>query len=275
MSDYYNILGVPKSASDDDIKKAYRSAAMKHHPDRGGDAGKFQEIQAAYATLSDSQKRAQYDNPQPQWGNSGGGFHFHSGEGFEHIFGQGSPFGDIFGFRQRPQRNSNIQLQTVITLDEAFTGKELLASVQLPSGREQTFSITIPKGIHNGTTLRLSGMGDDSVPNIARGDILLNVQVADHMDFKRQNDDLLQEYEISCVDAMLGTTINITSIDGKNLETQIPAGTQHDAMLALAGFGMPNFNHSQHRGRLLIKLKLQVPSLTEEQKTTLKNLNIK
>ena len=273
MSDYYQTLGVPKSASDDEIKKAYRSAAMKHHPDRGGDQGKFQEIQAAYATLSDPQKRAEYDNPQPQFG--GGGFHFHNGEGFEHIFGQGSPFGDIFGFRHRQPKNSNIQLQTVITLEEAFTGKELLASVQLPSGREQTFSISIPKGVHNGTTLRLAGMGDDSVPNVARGDILLNVQVADHYYFKRQHDDLIQEHEISCIDAMVGSTINITSIDNKNLETQIPAGTQHDAILALAGYGMPNFNHAGHRGRLLIRIKIKVPTLTEEQKTTLKNLNIK
>lgn len=271
MSDYYEILGVSKSASTDEIKKAYRAAAMKHHPDRGGDSGKFQEIQAAYATLSDPQKRAEYDNPTPQFG---GGFNFHGGEGFEHIFGQGSPFGDIFGFRQPRQKNSNIQLQTVITLEDAFAGKEILASVQLPSGKEQTFSISIPKGVHNGTTLRLSGMGDDSISTIPRGDILLSVQVADHYYFKRQHDDLIQDYEINCINAMLGTTINVNSIDGKNLETQIPAGTQHDAILALAGYGMPNFNNSAHRGRLLIRIKLKVPVLTEEQKISLTNLNI-
>ena len=272
--DYYNILGVNQGATQDEIKKAYRSLAMKHHPDRGGDTNKFKEIEEAYRTLSDDQKRSEYDNPAPQFGGGGpGGFHFNFGggpQGFE------SMFGDIFGFQQRRQAvNRNIQLQTSVTLLDAFYGKELLANVQLPSGREQTINIKIPPGIHEGTTLRMSGMGDDSIPQLPRGDILLTVHIQDHPIFKRQGDDLLVEHEITCIDAMCGGIISVASIDGKSLETQIPEGIQHDTIMGLQGYGMPNFNDPSRRGRLLLKIKVRIPSVTDAQKSFLKNLNIK
>lgn len=273
--DYYQTLGVQKSATQDEIKKAYRSLAMKHHPDRGGDTAKFKEIQEAYSTLGDEQKRAEYDNPQPLFGPGGFEFHFGGPGGFEQMFGNGHPFADLFGFRQRHQNaNRSVQLQTAISLEEAFYGKEMLASISLPSGKEQTVNIKIPPGIHNGTTLRLSGMGDDSIQGLPRGDLLLTVHVQEHPTFHRQGDDLVLEKEITCIDAMTGSKITITSIDGKNLETQIPGGIQNDNVLGLTGYGMPNFNSPNNRGRLLIKVKIRIPNLTEDQKTKLKSLNI-
>ena len=270
--DYYQILGVDKSASPEEIKKAYRKLASQHHPDKGGDNAKFQEIQAAYATLSDPEKRAEYDNPAPQFGPGGFSFNFGPG-GFD--FGPGHPFADLFGMHQRRQQvNRSLQLQTSITLNEAFTGKEMIANVTLPSGREQIINVKIPAGIHEGTTLRLSGMGDDSVPNLPRGDILLNVRIQPHPIFVRQGDDLLIEREISCIDAMTGCRLEVTSIDGRNLETQVPSGMQHDGMLGLSGFGMPNFNQPGRRGRLLIRIKVRIPNVTEEQKEQLRKLNI-
>jgi len=269
--DYYNILGVDRGASQDEIKKAYRGLAMKHHPDRGGDTNKFKEIEEAYRTLSDDQKRAEYDNPQPQFGHAGpGGFHFNfGGPGFE------SMFGDIFGFQQRrPAMNRNIQLQTSISLEDAFYGKEIIANVRLPSGREQTINVKVPQGIHEGTTLRLSGMGDDSIPQLPRGDILLQVHIQDHPIYKRQGDDLMMEYEITCIDAMCGGVISINSLDGKSLETQIPEGIQHDTIMGLQGYGMPNFNDPSRRGRLLLKIKVRIPAVTDAQKSYLRNLNI-
>ena len=272
MADYYNILGVDRSASQDDIKKAYRKLAAKHHPDRGGDTAKFQEISVAYDTLGDPDKRSQYDNPAPQ------GFQQYGGmpPGFEDIlrgFG-GNPFGDIFGNRRaQSARNRTLNLQTQITLEEAFSGRELVANVQLPSGRNQTLEIKIPAGVRDGTTLRLAGMGDDTVSQLPRGDIHLTIQVIPHNRFHREGDDLIMKLDISCFDAILGTSVQFNSIDGKTLETNIPAGIQHGQLMNIQGQGMPNMSDIRMRGRLLIEIRIKIPTtLTDNQKEELRKI---
>jgi molecular chaperone DnaJ len=118
-------------------------------------------------------------------------------------------------------------------------------------------------------------MGDDSIQGAPRGDILLVVHINDHPVFKRQGDDLLREYSVSAIDAMIGGTILVQTIDGKNLEAKIAPGTQHDTVMSLGGYGMPNFNNPSQRGRLLVKVKISIPTLTEDQKDNLRKLNIK
>jgi len=272
--DHYSTLGVDRGASPDDIKRAYRKAAAQHHPDRGGDTAKFQEVQAAYETLSDPGKRQQYDNPQPQFG--GGGFHFGGGvpPGFEDIFNAfgGGPFGDIFGRRQQPQRNRTLNMQTTITLEEAFSGKDMMTTVVLPSGREQLLDIRIPAGINEGTTLRLSSLGDDTIPNIPRGDIHLTVHVQPHPVFQRQGDDLVKTVDVSCIDAMLGKTINVETIDKRMLEIAIKPGTQPGSTLAAAGYGMPNVNDNRFKGRMLIQINITIPTVTDYQADIIRSL---
>lgn len=271
MTDYYSALGVSKTANAEEIKKAYRKMASQHHPDRGGSKEKFQEIQAAYDTLSDPEKRAQYDNPQPNFN-----FEFHSGgmpPGFEDIFTafNGGPFGDVFGRRNARPRNRNLNLQTTISLEEAFNGKELIASINLPSGKEQTLHIKIPAGIQDSTTLRLAGMGDDSVPNIARGDIHLTVSVAPHPIFQRRGDDLIRKVTVSCIDAMLGKTARVSTIDNKNLDVHIGPGTQNGTILSIQGHGMPNVSDPRFKGRMLLEISITIPGdLSEHQKNILK-----
>lgn len=281
MADHYQTLGVAKNATADEIKRAYRSLASKHHPDKGGDTAKFQEIQAAYAVLGDEKTRAEYDNPAPQgFGNfSGNGVP----PGFEDVFSQmfgggGNPFGDIFGRRQQPQqpRNRTLNLQATITLEDAFNGKELTASVNLPSGREQVIEIKIPKGIGDGTTLRLAGMGDDSYPNVPRGDIHLTVHIQPHHTFQRQGDDLVRSLEVDAIDAILGKNYHLDTIDGKTLELKINPGTQHGQVLAAHSYGMPNMNDPRFVGRMLIQISIKIPTgLTEDQKTKLQEIFIK
>lgn len=268
--DYYKILGVDKSASAEDIKQAYRKLAMKHHPDRGGNVSEFQKIQEAYNTLSDPKKKSEYDNPPQQ------AFHQFTGAppSFEDIFahfGNMGPFGEIFGRRAQTPKNKTLNVQTQISLEDAFTGKEVLATIQLPSGKEQTIEIKIPPGIQNGTTLRLAGMGDDSHTELPRGDLNITVQIAPHPRFQRQGDDLVCDLEINCIDAILGKTVLVDTIDGRTFEVKINPGTQPGQMLSIQGQGMPNMRDNRFKGRLLININIVVPTnITDEQKDILK-----
>jgi len=270
--DYYKTLGVQRGATDSEIKKAYRSLAMKHHPDRGGDPKVFQDIQAAYDTLSDPGKRQEYDNPQPQMHGdpfAGGGVP----PGFEDVFrffGGGGDFGPFFR-ASRPQ-NRSVQLQASVTLEDAFHGKELVVNVRLPSGREQMINVKIPAGVHDGVNLRLAGMGDDSMQHAPRGDVIVHITIIPHTKFTRQGDDLVQEVTIDAIEAMLGKDITIDTIDGKQFTGNIPSGTQPDSILGIGGLGMPNMNNTRARGRMLLKIKVEVPVLSPKQQEILKSI---
>ena len=273
--DHYQTLGVDRNASQDEIKKAYRKLASQHHPDKGGDTKKFQDIQTAYSILSDPEQKAQYDNPSPQ--GFPGSFHFQQGgmpNGFEDILSQmfsGGPFGNSFT-HTRVQKNRLLNIHTSITLEEAFYGKDLIATIGLPSGREQLVEVKIPAGVHDGVALRLAQMGDDSIQGVPRGDIHLTINVAPHAKFQRQGDDLISSVEISCIDAMIGSTIQIDTIDSKTLELAINPGTQHGQLMAAAGYGMPKMSDNRFKGRMLVSINVVVPNnLTDAQKQLLKD----
>lgn len=275
MTDHYSTLGVDRSADPETIKRAYRKLAAQHHPDRGGDKNRFQEIQAAYDTLSDPQKKTEYDNPQPK------GFHFQFGQGFpggfdsifEQHFGPGHPFSGMFG-RQNP-RNRNINLQTSVTLLEAYTGKDLTANITLPSGRTETVTIKIPPGVNDGTTIKLSNIGDDSIPNIPRGDIYLTIQVEPNSEFRRNGDDLIKDININCVEAMLGTNMKITTLNGTLLEIVIKPGTQPGQTLSISGHGMPHLQNNLIKGRLFLEVKVSIPTfLSDTNKKLLEQLKL-
>jgi curved DNA-binding protein len=265
MTNHYQTLGVNRDVTPEELKKAYRSLASKNHPDKGGDTARFQEIQAAYDVLSDPQKRAEYDNPQPQFHSSGmpGGFD----DIISQMFGGRSPFGFNGG---RAQGNRTLNLQTNITLEEAYYGKDLIASVTLPSGTEQTIEIRIPAGIQDGVTLRLAGMGDDSVANSPRGDLHLTVSVLGHKKFRRAGDDIHLPLQLDCIDAILGTSREVETIDGKTLSIFIPPGTQHGSIMSVPGYGMPLMNDNRFKGRLMIDINIVIPKfITDEQKNAL------
>jgi len=273
--DHYTTLGVDRNASPDDIKRAYRKLAGQHHPDKGGDTAKFQQIEEAYRTLSDEGTRQQYDNPAPQ------GFHFNQGgpNGFEDMMAQmfgghgHHPFADIFGQRRQPQQNRILNIQTNITLEEAFHGKDLIANLQLPSGRNQTIEVKIPAGTFDGVTLRLSGMGDDSFPHLPRGDIHLTVRVEPHARFQRQGDDLLTSINVNCIDAILGKTEKMLTIDNREIELKIAPGIQHGQVLSAAGYGMPKMNDPRFKGRMLVEVRIVIPKdLNDTQLNKLKEV---
>lgn len=272
--DYYSTLGIPRGSSDEDIKKAYRSLAMKHHPDRGGDERKFKEISTAYEVLSDPNKKQIFEmGGDPNSQQFGGGhqsqnpfaFHFNTGN-FGDIFSQ-------FGFGQQPhQRNQSLNIGIEVTLEEVLKGKEVHAEVTLPSGKKKMINISIPTGIENGQQIRYQGMGDDSIPGISAGDLIVNITVRPHSRFKREGTSLIYEREITVWDALLGTKLDIANLENKNLSITVPAGTQFDTILSCKGEGVPQLQ-STVRGNLLIKIKITIPkTLTQGQITKIQSL---
>ena len=268
---FYEILGVDKSASIDEIKKAYRKLAIEKHPDHGGDVAEFQRISEAYETLKDPNKRAAYDTPQTN--NFRSGFNFEGvPPGFEDLFanfhgGIGRQFEEVFGFRPRYPKNYTLNLQAAISLEEAFAGKEIVTNIKLPSGKEQIINVKIPAGIQDGMTLRLQGIGDTSIAGAPPGDIHISIHVHPHTEFRRNGDNLEQEITIDAFEAMLGVNKIIKSIDGQSLNVAIAAGTQPNTWLKFDGYGMPNLNDKRFRGAMLVNVKVTIPVLlTESQK---------
>jgi len=257
MIDYYKTLGVGKSATQDEIKKAYRSLAMKHHPDRGGDANKFKEIEEAYRTLSDDEKRFQYDNPnQYQFNTSNMGDDI-----FTTFFGGGSPFG--FGFQQQ-QRNTNIGANVTITLEDVLTGKTIDAEISFRNGQKKLVSINIPAGIEDNIQIRYPGMGDHSIPKLHPGDLIVTVRIIPHPIWRREHSNLLLEKEIDVWEALLGSEVTFETLEKKTLSITVPAGTQPGTVFSCKGEGLPH-PRSGVRGAILIKVKVNIPKILSEQ----------
>ena len=348
--DYYEILGVNKSASPETIKQAYRKLAVKHHPDKNkGDKAaeeKFKEASEAYHVLSDKERKQNYDNfGHAAFDGMGGGR-----GGFEN-FDFSSSFSDIFedffsdfggGSRKRRRssdfRGSDLRYDISISLEEAYSGKKQdirfrtsekcntckgqgsapgsspqscsmcggngrvrsnqgFFTVQQTcpqcagageeisnpckncggTGKKQTYknlSVTIPKGVDDGIRIRLSGKGEAGTKGGANGDLYLFVNINSHEIFKRSEENLYYEFPLSIVDAALGTTLEVPTIDGGKAKVKIPSGTQTGKQLRLKGKGMPVMRGSGN-GDLYIQIVTEVPvSLSSEQKELLEKFRM-
>lgn len=268
--DYYSVLGVPKRASEEDIKRAYRKLAMEHHPDRGGDQNQFQKIQEAYATLGDPQKRHEYDHPQPQHQ----GFHFH--------FGQGNPLDEIFasfGFggggpdpfahmRQQHRKNKDLRIQIELELESTLNDQTKTISVQTTTGERQTVEVKIPRGIASGHQMRYAGLGDNMFATIPRGDLYINFLVREDPRFKLEGIDLIYKVNVNCLDAMTGTDMDVPNIENKVFRLSIPAGTKPGARLRLPNQGLYDIN-TMRRGNLIVEVSLTVPIVNNPQAANL------
>lgn len=217
VRDYYQILGVERGAAADDIKSAYRKLASQHHPDRGGDTAKFQEIQEAYATLSDEQKRAQYDNPQSQ-------FQFHQ-HGVPPEFAH--HFGDIFGHIFRHQVRPQTRVQVHLDLKDLATGGKRNYNI---SGR--LIEIDIPLGIESGQEVRYPNLGPNG------HDLVIIYTVGQHPDFQRQGLNLLAQRSLDFWDLILGCELEITNLQGNKLTVTIPERTRPGSQMRLKGQGL-------------------------------------
>jgi len=266
---YYEILGVAKDAKPDEIKKAYRKLASQHHPDKGGDKTKFQEIQSAYDTLSDTDKRQQYDMQQNGFGRTQ--FHFTSGDmshpDIADIF-RGFGFGGSpFEFHQRPQQRRNKDLRIEIPVPLVTTLEEQTKTVQVKttSGETTTVEVKIPRGITNGTSIRYSGLGDNLFNTIPRGDLYVQINVHNADNFIVNGIDLHTKISVNCLLATIGGKVTVDGLDGKIFELTLPAGAQPGMKFRLAEQGLYIMNSSQ-RGNLYVELAIAVPqNLSQEQ----------
>ena len=343
--DYYEVLGINKSASPDQIKSAYRKLAVKYHPDKNsGDKNaeeKFKEASEAYHVLSNSERKQNYDNfghaAFENGGRGQGGFGDFDFSGqfsdiFEDFFGEGFGGGRRRG-RRSSYRGSDLRYDLSISLEEAYNGKKQdikfstsekcntcsgsgskpghdAGSCSMCGGRGQIrssqgfftvqqtcpqcggageeithpcsscrgqgkkqstkrLSVTIPKGVDDGTRIRLSGKGEAGSRGAGSGDLYLFINVNSHDLFKRSDENLFFERPISVADAALGTSIEVPTIDGGKAKIKIPAGTQSGKQFRLKGKGMPYMRGSGF-GDLYVELNTEVPvNLNNEQKDLL------
>jgi len=242
--DYYSTLGVAKNATTDDIKKAYRRMAGIHHPDKGGDTAEFQKIQQAYETLSDPQKKQQYDNPSPFGPGGGmpggfpGGFQFHmNGFNMNDIFGQ------MFSQQHRNMR-PNYRTTVQVTLEQVYRGDEQVLQFNSPQGPE-VIRIQIPKGVDDGATMRYDNLIKDGI-------LLVEFRVMPHSRFEREGPHLYSVHEIDIFDLIVGSTFKFNTISGKVLDVTVPNKSQPGSKLRLAGEGLP-FNGSFGDQYILLK----------------------
>lgn len=282
--DYYSKLGINRSANQDEIKSAYRKLAMKHHPDRGGDEKQFKEISEAYDVLSDPKKKEIVDlGGDPKQQGSPFGNSFHQGP-FEFHFGaEGVPHGmeDVFdrfgfgsGFGRRPiRKNKTLNIILNITLEDVLNGKDVAAEINIPgTNKKKIINISIPPGIESGQQIRYDGMGDSAISDARPGDLLVNINVLPHAVFRREGSNILIEKNISVWDAILSTSLDIQTLDGKSLKITVPIGTQPDTVLSCRNEGLPNVR-TRTKGNLLIKIKINIPrNLTDDQILSIKKM---
>ena len=299
--DYYETLGVAKTASADEIKSAFRKLARKHHPDmakpkeKAEAEEKFKQINEAYEVLSDPEKRSKYDQlgadwnqpggfqPPPDWGRggAGGGFRRSAGGngGVEFEFG-GTGFSDFFeaffgggrgesafggGFSRRPataERGQDVEADIMVTLEEALHGSTRQVSLRR-SGSEkvETYQVKIPRGVHEGQRIRLAGQGEAGARGGKSGDLFLRVRLARHPDFSVEGNDLIYEVALEPWKAALGTEIEVPTLEGER-RLKIPPGTQAGQRFRLRDRGMPA--SSGARGHLFVVTQIAIPKTLSE-----------
>jgi curved DNA-binding protein len=277
FQDYYEVLGVPRGAGEEEIRKGFRKLARKHHPDvNPGDKSaeeKFKQINEAYEVLSDPEKRKRYDQlgqnwkagsdftPPPGWQGMSvdysdledvSGF----SDFFETLFGGAAQRGER-GFRMRGQ---DVEAEISLTIEDA--GRGTTRTIGLRGGR---IKVNIPAGVREGSVIRLAGQGDPATRGGEPGDLYLHVRLQPHSQFTVSGDDIIVELPVTPWEAALGAKVNVPTLDGA-VEMTIPAGAQGGQRLRLRGQGLPRRNDG--RGDEYVRLKIvNPPTLTDSERT--------
>ncbi len=281
--DPYKVLGVAKGASDEEIKKAFRRLARKHHPDVNSNSKtserRFKEVSEAYEILSDKEKRRNYDtfgNAEP--GSAFGGFNdFRRGRGFggnpygsnySSGFGSQAPFDDLFSdffsrshtrknFNQASQKGADVEYNVKVSFEQAYHGTRLSLDTS-----HKKIEVQIPPGVDNGSRIRVSGQGAPGMRGGRPGDIYLKIEVDEHAFFRRHDNDIYMDLPVTFGEAMLGAMIEIPGPDGR-LALKIPPGSGHSKKFRFKGKGFSSLKEAS-RGDFFIKLKIILPQEIDE-----------
>ncbi|XEY27358.1 J domain-containing protein [Candidatus Uabimicrobium helgolandensis] len=282
MKDYYDILGVSKDSSGQDIKNSYRKLAKKYHPDKNpGDEKaekKFKEAAEAYEILSNDEKRQKYDHMKE------GGFQNFGGGGFDGFSGGGMDLNDILnsfftnggqgggGFNNRrrrpsPRKGGDIEVKLDVPFIVAAKGGK--SNMKIGQNRQKTIAVNIPVGVETGQKIKIAGEGQQGSHGGRPGNLYIEVNVLEHKIFSREKSNLICEKEISLKEALLGTSVTVQTLD-KELELKVPPCTQPGATLRVKKHGIKT---SRDAGDLLVKFKVRLPEeLSEDQKKTIEEL---
>ena len=302
FKDYYATLGVPRTATEEELKKAFRNLARRYHPDvakdKKGAEDKFKEINEAYEVLSHPENRKKYDTLGADWKQGagfqpppggrgrrsprpGGGPEFEFGgtgfsDFFEQFFSRGGQGGSAGGFTSDPgagqgsvRRGHDVEGDLAVSLEEVLRGT--IRSVSLRSTDPatggpvtQTFKVRIPVGVQDGQRIRVAGKGGTGAGGAAAGDLILGVRYSAHPEFRARGADLLSDLEIAPWEAVLGTTLAVPTLEG-SVTLRVPAGTQDGSQLRVRGQGLPK--GSEGRGDLYVTLAVKLPvTVTDEER---------
>ena len=291
FKDYYSVLGVPKNASQDDIRKAFRKLARQYHPDVAKDKKaaetKFKEINEANEVLGDPEKRAKYDALGTDWNQpraqgqarsweemfgQGGGFDFGGAQRgapggggfsdfFEAFFGGG---GTARTRTRRPmqKRGDDVEFELPVTVEDALHGAKKAFSVER-AGKRETITVAVPKGVRSGQRIRLTGQGEPGIGAEA-GDLYLKVKIQPSVHYQIDGYDLVRSVSVPVTKAVLGGEVEVITPDG-SVKLKVPAGTQPGQKYRIKGRGLPA--EQGVRGDFYAEIRVQIPtSLTAEQR---------
>lgn len=266
---HYETLGIDEKANTDEIKKAYRKLASQHHPDKGGDTKKFQEIQTAYDTLSNDEKRQRYDMERKGFGGHPGGAHFtwHTtggGPDLNDIFRQfgfgGNPFGHMHGHhpQQQPRRNKDLRIEIPIPLVSTLEEQSRTLSVKTTTGHEEIVNVKIPRGVSTGTQIKYPNLGDNLFETLPRGDLIVQFTVHNADGFFISGIDLYTKINVNCLVAIVGGEVEINGLNGNTFVLTIPPGSQPGIKFRIARQGLYELN-SDRRGDLYAEMHVIIP----------------
>jgi curved DNA-binding protein len=258
---HYERLGVGASATQDEIKQAFRKLSKSHHPDAGGDEAAYKAISEAYQTLKDPARRRQYDAEQLMQ---------HQTRGSADPRGWGIDLDDLFAgvFRQQAQRSRDIIVKLALTPQEIYQG----VSNRKLKTRYGEFTVAVPPGLRPGSTLSYDGIVPGATPETPRGALTVQITSADDDKWQIHGDDVYHILDVDCLDAITGSEVEFTHLDGVARRVRIPPGTQHGKRLRLAGLGLQRPSE-RVQGDLYAVVNLIVPLITDQNHLTiLKNI---